>query len=162
MTHQEFRLPHGGTADRGTPVRFSVDGREMTGRAGDTVASAMLANGVVTVAPSLYRGRPRGIVSAGPEEPNALLRIEGACAESMLPATTTELYDGLSATTLSGVGRLDPAPDDAVYDKKYVHTDVLVIGAGPAGLAAAATAADSGARVMLLDDQSEPGGSLLS
>ncbi|MCQ8187732.1 sarcosine oxidase subunit alpha family protein [Streptomyces sp. RCU064] len=60
------------------------------------------------------------------------------------------------------MGRLDPAPDPAVHDKKYVHTDVLVIGAGPAGLAAAAAAAGSGARVILLDDQPEPGGSLLS
>ncbi|HCA88423.1 MAG TPA: ferredoxin, partial [Streptomyces sp.] len=127
---------------------------------GDTVASAMLANGVIGVAPSLYRGRPRGIVGAGPEEPNALLQVDGPCAEGMLPATTVELYDGLSATTLSGRGRLDPSPDDAVYDKKYVHTDVLVVGAGPAGLAAAEAAAGSGARVMLLDDQPEPGGSL--
>jgi sarcosine oxidase subunit alpha len=80
----------------------------------------------------------------------------------MLPATVVELYDGLSATTLSGMGRLDPTPDPAVYDKKYVHTDVLVVGAGPAGLAAAAAAAGSGARVVLVDDQPEPGGSLLS
>ena len=60
----------------------------------------------------------------------------------MLPATTVELYDGLSATTLSGMGRLDRRPPTPpVYDKKYVHTDVLVVGAGPAGLAAAAAAA---------------------
>jgi sarcosine oxidase subunit alpha len=77
-------------------------------------------------------------------------------------ATAVELYDGLSARTLSGKGRLDPAPDPAVYDKKYAHTDVLVIGAGPAGLAAATAAAGSGARVILVDDQPEPGGSLLS
>ncbi|WP_399477042.1 FAD-dependent oxidoreductase [Streptomyces sp. TRM68367] len=56
----------------------------------------------------------------------------------------------------------DPAPDPTVYDKEYVHTDVLVVGAGPAGLAAAATAAGSGARVILVDDKPEPGGSLLS
>ncbi|WP_413114888.1 sarcosine oxidase subunit alpha family protein [Streptomyces sp. CY1] len=162
MTDQRFRLPHGGRVDRGTVLRFTVDGREMTGHPGDTVASAMLANGRVEAAPSLYRGRPRGIVAAGPEEPNALLRIDGPCSEGMLPATTAELYDGLSATTLSGMGRLDPSPDPAGYDKKYVHTDVLVVGAGPAGLAAAAAAAGSGARVILLDDQREPGGSLLS
>lgn len=162
MTDQRFRLPRGGRVDRATVLRFTVDGRELTGHPGDTVASALLAHGLVEVAPSLYRGRPRGIVGAGVEEPNALLRIDGPCAESMLPATTVELYDGLSATTLSGRGRLDPAPDPAVYDKKYVHTDVLVVGAGPAGLAAAATAAGSGARVLLLDDQPEPGGSLLA
>ncbi|GDY59962.1 hypothetical protein SVIO_105850 [Streptomyces violaceusniger] len=85
-------------------LRFTVDGRELTGHPGDTVASAMLANGVVQVAPSIYRGRPRGIVAAGVEEPNALVRIEGSCSEGMLPATAVELYDGLSATTLSGRG----------------------------------------------------------
>ncbi len=158
----EQRLPHGGRVDRGTVLRFTVDGHELTGHPGDTVASAMLANGIVEVAPSIYRDRPRGIVSAGVEEPNALVQIDGPCSEGMLPATTVELYDGLSATTLSGKGRLDPTPDSAVYDKKYVHTDVLVIGAGPAGLAAAAAASRSGARVMVVDDQPELGGSLLS
>ncbi|WP_406444344.1 sarcosine oxidase subunit alpha family protein [Streptomyces sp. NBC_00631] len=162
MTDQDFRLREGGRVDRGTVLRLTVDGRELTGHPGDTVASAMLANGLVEVAPSLYRGRPRGIVAAGVEEPNALLQIDGPCSEGMLPATAVELYDGLSATSLSGMGRLDPSPDPAVYDKKYVHTDVLVVGAGPAGLAAAAAAAGSGARVLLLDDQPEPGGSLLS
>jgi sarcosine oxidase subunit alpha len=155
--HQRFRLPRGGRVDRGTLLRFTVDGRELTGHPGDTLASAMLANGLVEVAPSLYRGRPRGIVTAGVEEPNALVQLGGSCSEGMLPATTVELYDGLSATTLSGMGRLDPTPDPAVYDKKYVHTDVLVVGAGPAGLAAAAAAAASGARVILVDEQSEPG-----
>ncbi|MFE2184658.1 sarcosine oxidase subunit alpha family protein [Streptomyces sp. NPDC059455] len=159
---QRCRLRQGGRIERGTVLRFTVDGRELTGHPGDTVASAMLANGVAEVAPSIYRGRPRGIVAAGVEEPNALVQLGGSCSEGMLPATTVELYDGLSATTLSGMGRLDPTPDPAVYDKKYVHTDVLVIGAGPAGLAAAAAAAGSGARVILLDDQPEPGGSLLS
>ncbi|WSQ13981.1 sarcosine oxidase subunit alpha family protein [Streptomyces sp. NBC_01231] len=161
MTDQDFRLARGGRVDRGTVLRFTVDGRELTGHPGDTVASVMLANGLVEVAPSLYRSRPRGIVAAGVEEPNGLLQIGGSCSEGMLPATAVELYDGLSATTLSGMGRLDPTPDPAVYDKKHVHTDVLVVGAGPAGLAAAAAAAGSGARVILVDDQPEPGGSLL-
>ncbi|WP_406011196.1 sarcosine oxidase subunit alpha family protein [Streptomyces sp. NBC_00637] len=162
MTDQRFRLRQGGRVDRGTTLRFTVDGRELTGHPGDTVASAMLANGLVEVAPSIYRGRPRGLVAAGVEEPNALLQLGGSCSEGMVPATAVELHDGLSATTLSGMGRLDPNPDPALYDKKYVHTDVLVVGAGPAGLTAAAAAAGSGARVILLDDQPEPGGSLLS
>jgi sarcosine oxidase subunit alpha len=152
MTDQPFRLPRGGRVDRGTLLRFTVDGRELTGHPGDTLASAMLA-----VAPSRYRGRPRGIVAAGVEESNALVQLGGSCSEGMLPATAVELYDGLSATTLSGMGRLDPTPDPAVYDKKYVHTDVLVVGAGPAGLAAAAAAAGSGARVILVDERPEPG-----
>lgn len=168
MTDQHFRLRQGGRIDRDALLRFTVDGRELTGHPGDTVASAMLANGLTDITTSLYRGRPRGIVAAGVEEPNTLLQIDSSYgsgtvhSEGMLPATTTELYDGLSATTLSGMGRLDPSPDPAVYDKKYVHTDVLVVGAGPAGLAAAAAAAGSGARVILVDDQPEPGGSLLS
>ncbi|MFH0519387.1 sarcosine oxidase subunit alpha family protein [Streptomyces sp. M41] len=157
MTDQHFRLPRGGRIDRSTVLRFTVDGRELTGHPGDTLASAMLAGGLIEVAPSLYRGRPRGVVAAGVEEPNALVQLDGPCAEGMLPATTVELYDGLSATTLSGMGRLDPAPDPAVHDKKYAHTDVLVVGAGPAGLSAAAVAAGSGARVILVDEQPEHG-----
>ena len=80
----------------------------------------------------------------------------------MLPATTVSLVDGLSAEFLNGLGKLDPDEDRAEYDKKYVHTDVLVIGGGPAGLAAAREAVRSGARVILMDDQPELGGSLLS
>ena len=156
------RLPSGGRIDRGTVLRFTVDGRELTGHPGDTLASAMLANGLVGVAPSIYRGRPRGIVAAGVDEPNALVQVDGPCQEGMLLATTVELYDGLSARTLSGMGRLDPEPDPDGYDKKYAHTDVLVVGAGPAGLAAALAAADSGARVILVDEHPELGGSLPS
>ncbi|MFG2522281.1 sarcosine oxidase subunit alpha family protein [Streptomyces sp. NPDC048527] len=162
MTDQQFRLSDEGRVDHTTFLHFTLDGRELTGHPGDTLASAMLANGIVEAGPSLYLSRPRGIVSAGVEEPNALVQLDGSHSEGMLPATTVELYDGLSARTLSGMGRLDPTPDSAVYDKKYVHTDVLVVGAGPAGLAAAAAAADSGARVILVDDQPELGGALLS
>ena len=82
--------------------------------------------------------------------------------EPMVPATILELVDGLEATYLSGIGDLDPADDTSVYDKKYVHADVLVIGGGPAGLSAAAEAAATGARVIVIDDQPELGGSLLS
>ena len=80
----------------------------------------------------------------------------------MLPATAVEAVDGLEASLLSGMGTLDPREDRACYDHKHVHTDVLVVGAGPAGLAAAREAARSGARVMLLDEQPLAGGSLLS
>jgi sarcosine oxidase, subunit alpha len=162
MSPQPRRLPSGGRIDRDTLLTFTVDDVAYTGHPGDTVASALLANRRIRVADSIYRGRPRGIMTAGPEEPNALLQIGGDCPEPMVLATTRPLVDGLSARTLSGLGRLDPTPDDAIYDKYFVHTDVLVVGGGPAGLAAALSAAGSGARVVLIDEQAELGGSLLS
>jgi sarcosine oxidase subunit alpha len=166
VTSQNARLSTGGRIDRSISWRFTVDGEEFTGHPGDTLASALLANGRVAAGNSLYEDRARGILAAGVEEPNALVRIEarfpGDVAESMLPATTVSLVDGLKAGFLNGLGKLDPADDRAEYDKKYVHADVLVIGGGPAGLAAAREAVRSGARVILMDDQPELGGSLLS
>jgi sarcosine oxidase, subunit alpha len=153
-----MRLSTGGRIDRTRPLRFTVDGAELSGFTGDTLASALLANGLLTVGPSRYRRRPRGIVTAGIEEPNALAQVDG---EPSLTATTVELVDGLSASLLSGVGRLEPR-DGARHDKKHVHTDVLVVGGGPAGVAAALAASAGGARVLLVDDQPTLGGSLLS
>ncbi|MPZ85813.1 MAG: FAD-dependent oxidoreductase [Actinophytocola sp.] len=153
-----MRVARGGRIDRSAPLRFTVDGVSHIGYRGDTVASALLANGVRRVGDSIHLGRPRGIVDAGVAEPNALLQVG---AEPMLAATTVELYDGLVAETLSGRGRL-VEPDSGEYDKKYRHCDALVVGAGPAGLVAALAAGRSGARVILADEQAEPGGSLLS
>ncbi|GAA3403120.1 sarcosine oxidase subunit alpha family protein [Pseudarthrobacter polychromogenes] len=166
MTSQNARLASGGRIDRTISWRFTVDGEEFTGHPGDTLASALIANGRINAGNSLYEDRPRGIMSAGVEESNAMVKVAarfpGDVAESMLPATTVTLVDGLKAELLSGLGKLDPEEDRAEYDKKYVHTDVLVVGGGPAGLAAAREAVRTGARVMLLDDQPELGGSLLS
>ncbi|MFJ6002756.1 sarcosine oxidase subunit alpha family protein [Arthrobacter sp. NPDC092385] len=166
MTSQNARLAAGGRIDRTISWRFTMDGEEFTGHPGDTLASALLANGRIAVGNSLYEDRPRGIMSAGVEESNALVKVQprfpGHVAESMLPATTVTLVDGLKAELLNGLGKLDPDDDRAEYDKKYVHTDVLVIGGGPAGLAAAREAVRTGARVILMDDQPELGGSLLS
>lgn len=152
--------------DRSREITFTMDGTQYTGHPGDTLASALIANGRLDCGSSLYEGRPRGILAAGVEEPNALVtvaaRFAGHVDESMLPATTVGLTDGLNATYLSGLGVLDPRKDEAVYDHKYVHADVLVVGAGPAGLAAAREAGKSGARTILMDDQPAPGGSLLS
>ncbi|MGW7242449.1 sarcosine oxidase subunit delta family protein [Streptomyces sp. NPDC054804] len=156
-----YRTPTGGRIDRTTPLTFTFDGTGYQGYRGDTLASALLANGVIHAATSIRLGRPRGIFTAGPEEPNAVVQIEAPFPEPMLPATNVELYDGLVATGLPGQGRLATDPDPARYDAVHAHCDLLVVGAGPAGLAAAAAAATSGARVILADDQPEPGGSLL-
>jgi len=93
------RLSAGGRLiDRGAPLRFSFDGRPMTGYAGDTLASALLANGQVLVGRSFKYHRPRGIVASGPEEPNALVNLgRGGRLEPNQRATTTELFDGLEA-----------------------------------------------------------------
>jgi sarcosine oxidase subunit alpha len=159
---QSHRLPTGGRIDRDATLTFTVDGVELTGHPGDTLASALLANGRVRVGDSIYLDRPRGIYAAGGEEPNALVQILGEHSEPSVTATIRSLTDGLEARTLSGLGVLDPEPDTATYDKKFVHADVLVVGAGPSGLAAARTAARSGARVILMDEQPELGGSLLA
>ncbi|NEE20578.1 sarcosine oxidase subunit delta family protein [Streptomyces sp. SID7499] len=158
---QPFRHPTRGRIHRDEPLTFTFDGVEYQGYKGDTLASALLANGVIQTGTSIKLGRPRGIFSAGVEEPNAVVQIEEPFPEPMLPATTVELYDGLVATSLPGQGRLATEPDPARYDAVHTHCDLLVVGAGPAGLAAAAAAARSGARVILADDQPDPGGSLL-
>ena len=165
MSTQPHRLSCGGRIDRTAELAFFVDGRAYVGHPGDTLASALLAAGVIETAPSIYRSRPRGILAAGIEEPNGQVTVRRpgqSVSESMLPATIVELVDQLVASYQSGVGDLDPADDTSVYDKKYVHTDVLVIGGGPAGLTAARAAAATGARVIVIDDQPELGGSLLS
>ncbi|MDF3142745.1 sarcosine oxidase subunit delta family protein, partial [Streptomyces sp. T21Q-yed] len=158
---QPFRHTTRGRVDRDTPLTFTFDGTEYQGYRGDTLASALLANGVIQAGTSIKLGRPRGIFSAGVEEPNAVIQIEEPFPEPMLPATTVELYDGLVATSLPGQGRLATDPDPARYDAVHAHCDLLIVGAGPAGLAAAAAAARSGARVIIADDQPELGGSLL-
>ncbi|MCT2184337.1 2Fe-2S iron-sulfur cluster-binding protein [Brevibacterium casei] len=152
--------------DRSRPIGFTVDGVAYSGFAGDTIASALIAAGRLDCGPSTYLDRPRGILAAGVEEPNALVRVHAADAaevtESMLQATRVLIRERLTAEFLSGLGILDPGRDDATYEHRHTHTDVLVVGAGPAGLAAAREAAQSGARVLLLDDGVIPGGSLLS
>ena len=97
---QSHRLAEGGIVDRSRPLRFSYDGASYEGYAGDTVASALLANGVHLVARSFKYHRPRGIYTAGVEEPNALLQIgEGARSEPNVRATVQQLYDGLVAAS---------------------------------------------------------------
>ena len=95
---QPFRLDLGGLVDRATPLSFRFDGRDYSGFAGDTLASALLANGVRLVGRSFKYHRPRGILTAGSDEPNALVELrEGARREPNTRATTIELFDGLVA-----------------------------------------------------------------
>ena len=205
MKGQPRRLPVGGRIDRTTPISFTFDGRTLQGLRGDTLASALLANGVDVVARSFKYGRARGIVGSGAEEPNAIVQLgSGAHSLPNQRATQVELYDGLVAVSSAGHGargfidaarRLMPAgfyykmfmappmlwrlwervlrrgaglgtvpqgADPDRYDKLNRHCDVMVVGAGPAGLAAALAAARSGARVIIADEQDGFGGSLLS
>ncbi|OON72733.1 FAD-dependent oxidoreductase [Streptomyces tsukubensis] len=158
---QSRRLAGRGLVDHSTELPFTFDGVDYAGRPGDTLASALLANGVRRVSTGLGSGRPRGVVAAGVEDSSALVQIEEPFPEPMLGAPSVELAPGLVARGLSGRGRLSDRPDPARYDARHAHCDVLVVGAGPAGLCAALTAARSGARVVLVDDQPRPGGSLL-
>ena len=114
-----LRLAAGGRIDRDQTADFVFDGRALRGFAGDTLASALLANGVDVVGRSFKYGRPRGIVGHGAEEPNAIVGVgAGASCVPNLRATQVELYDGLEArSTGSSVfrraagafGRLLPA-----------------------------------------------------
>ena len=205
MAGQARRLPTGGRIDRDRRVRFEFEGRAYEGYAGDTLAAALLANGVDVVGRSFKYGRPRGVVGHGAEEPNAIVQVgTGAQSVPNLRATQVELYEGLEARAtgasvlqraVGALGRLLPAgfyyktfmssprawrvwehvlrqtagfgktpevADPDAYDRMNRHCDVLVAGAGPAGLCAALEAARSGARVLLADEQSEFGGSLLA
>ena len=206
---QKFRRPEGGRIDRARPLSFHFDGVRYEGCAGDTLASALLANGVRLVGRSFKYHRPRGILSAGAEEPNALVQLrEGARTEPNMRAPQVELFDGLVAMSqnrwpsvkfdvwavnsllsrffpsgfyyktfmwpaslwmtyekvirnAAGLGKGPAGTDPDRYDHRNAWCDVLVAGGGPAGLMAALAAGRSGARVIVADEQSEMGGSLL-
>jgi len=209
VSAQPFRLDRGGRIDRSRLLHFRFDGRELTGHPGDTLASALLANGVRIVGRGFKRHRPRGIFAAGTEDPNALVRVgSGATVLPNVPATQVELYDGLESRSLNcwpnarfdlaaaldsvsrflpagfyyktfmwpagawrfyerviraaaGIGEVPAQPDPDRYEHRFDHCDVLVVGAGPAGLAAALAAGRTGARVLLVDENPAPGGQLL-
>ncbi|GAA2346642.1 2Fe-2S iron-sulfur cluster-binding protein [Saccharopolyspora halophila] len=149
-----MRLSSGGRIDRSRLVRFTFDGTEFTGHPGDTLASALLACGHREVARSIYRDRPRGVLTADCTEPNAFAQIGG---DPMVAATTLPIHDGLDARSLAGVGRLTGA-EAPECDRKYAHFDVAVVGGGPAGVATALAAGRGGARVLLVEQDDELGG----
>jgi sarcosine oxidase subunit alpha len=125
-------------------MRFSFAGTEYEAREGETLAAALVRNGVLDGFRSLYRGRPRGVYSAGEEEPNALVQIG---VQPLLRATLVQVEDGLVAEPLAGKGRL-LAPDPTRYDTMHAHCDLLVVGAGRSGRAVARPAEG---RVLLVD-----------
>ncbi|MDI3337685.1 sarcosine oxidase subunit alpha family protein [Defluviimonas aestuarii] len=199
----------GGQIDRAKSLNFTFDGKSYQGHPGDTLASALLANGVRLMGRSFKYHRPRGLLSSGSEEPNALVELRtGARQEPNTRATVAELFDGLEAKSqnrwpslafdamgvndklspflaagfyyktfmwpkafweklyepiirrAAGLGSLSMEVDPDTYDKGFLHCDLLIIGAGPAGLAAALTAGRAGADVILADEDFALGGRL--
>ena len=129
----------GSRIDRATRVRFRFDDVAYEGFAGDTIASALLANDVHVVGHGIYSGRPRGVFSAGSEEPNAIVQVRwpNGVSEPSLRATVVEIAEEMEAWSLAGRGRLD-GQDRGRFDRKYVHVETLVVGGGAAGREAAA------------------------
>ncbi|MCV2873497.1 sarcosine oxidase subunit alpha family protein [Defluviimonas sp. WL0050] len=207
MAADPHRLADGGRIDRSRPLRFRFDGRDYQGFAGDTLASALLANGVRIAARSFKYHRPRGIMGAGVEEPAVLVELEGDVASGNRPATTVPLIEGLAARSVNAwpsarldlgavnqlFARLIPAgfyyktfkwpdwhlyepsirrlaglagapkePPERAYESRHAHADILIAGAGPAGLMAALVAGRAGARVFIADEGTEAGGALLN
>ncbi|WP_236542547.1 2Fe-2S iron-sulfur cluster-binding protein [Spiractinospora alimapuensis] len=152
------RRGEGGHVDRDRPISVTFDGRELAAFVGDTLASALLANGVRVVATSPERGRPRGVHGVGQAEANAHVRITSAPGEPLVAATMVAAYDGLHARSLAGLGTLSTSPDVSRSDTMWAHCDVLVVGGGPAGVAAARAAVARGQRVVVADDHPALGG----
>lgn len=141
-------------------ISFSFDDKIYKGHEGEPMSAALLRSGLLSLTNSTYHQRPRGIIGLGVEEPNALVQLVSGTNESMRPATVIELAPGLSARSLTGVGALPEAPDEARYDKTNCYADTLIIGAGVAGLTAADKHLRMGREVLLVDDQPEAGGHL--
>lgn len=208
----QYRVSGRGRVDTARPVTFTFDGKSYTGAQGDTVASALLANGVHLMGRSFKYHRPRGAVAAGSEEPNALIgtRRGRGQFEPNTRATVQEIWNGLETNSqnkfpslkfdigavndaaymlfsagfyyktfmwpksfwdkvyepfiraAAGLGVSPSEEDPDHYASRYLHCDVLIVGAGPSGLAAARAAAVDGLKVVLVDENAEVGGTLLS
>lgn len=154
------RIDGYGRVDSSRTVTITVDGVAYPAHPGDTVASVLLAHGAHPRNSSVKLGRPRGIGGAWTEDPTGLVQVEEPFPEPMLLATTVEATDGLVARGVNGQGRLAEVADTARYDRLHTHCDVLIVGAGPAGLVAARRAARAGQSVVLVDDRPVAGGTL--
>ena len=203
-----MRLPTGGRIDRGKPLAFTWDGQAMTGYAGDSIASALLANGVKIVARSFKYHRPRGIWGAWVDEPNAVVDVvwrgqhdpnaratllelrDGMAVRGVnaFPSVGFDLFGGIDLFSrflpagfyyktfkwpnwqryepriraMAGLGRVGETHDTRAYETRHAKCDLLIIGGGPAGLAALRAASAAGLSVLLADDQPALGGSLLT
>ncbi|QIE45173.1 sarcosine oxidase subunit alpha family protein [Pseudohalocynthiibacter aestuariivivens] len=206
-----MRIDGKGQIDRTQPINFTFDGHRYQGFAGDTLASALLANDIRLMGRSFKYHRPRGVLTAGSEEPNALVTTGlGPAQEPNVRATTLELHEGLIARSqnrwpslgwdvmavndlaapflgagfyyktfmwprkfwetvyepiirrAAGLGALSGDAPSEKYERAWAHCDLLVIGAGPAGLMAAQVAAEAGADVIIVDEDTHPGGRLKS
>jgi sarcosine oxidase, subunit alpha len=157
------RLASGGAVDRHAPLRCTFDGQQVQGLAGDTLASALLAAGLGGGFRSPVLGRPRGVMTAGPEEPCAFVEVAAPWFDLIAPATMVPLVDGLAAEARAGVGRL-PGPAARTPPSRHRHARVesLVVGGGVAGLRAALQAARRGDRVLLADERAHLGGTARS
>jgi sarcosine oxidase, subunit alpha len=142
-------------------VNFTFDGKRYSGEKGESLASALLRNGVLHFTDSSYKNRPRGVMGLWVEETNALVNIDSGAGEPMKPATTVELVEGLVARSAQGVGDLPDTRDNSRYDKANRHVDVLVVGAGTAGLEEAKKFSDQGKSVIVMDDKPTAGGHLV-
>ena len=195
---------HGEFIDREKPLTFTFEGRAYGGFAGDTVASALAANGVALLSRSFKYHRPRGILSLASCEANTLVEVNGTPnvfaerhvlrdgdrvrAQNYAGSLALDRHAWIGAfgrffpvgfyyraffkprapggsgsryiRRIAGLGRVDVNAPHGYYDKAYLFADVAVIGGGPAGLSAALTAAQAGARVCIIDDQPVLGGSL--
>jgi sarcosine oxidase subunit alpha len=205
------RIDKGGRIDRSAQINFKFNGKKLKGFSGDTLASALLANNLITVGRSFKYHRPRGIISAGIEEPNGLFTIgRGRSEQPNAISTVLELAVGLQARSqnawpsprfdlmavnqlfspifgagfyyktfvgpfkkswmfyepfirkAAGLGKTTTAGDDQRHDTRNTFCDVLVVGSGPSGLAAALAAGRTGANVLLAEQDFELGGQILS
>ena len=208
MNNQRYRIDKGGLIDRSKPLNFEFNGKSYQGFMGDTLASALLANGVHLIGRSFKYHRPRGIVASGIEEPNALIQLETEeYTEPNLQSTRIILYDGLIANSqncwpsvtfdlmaintkfhklipagfyyktfmwpkklwlfyesiirkIAGIGVAPQKDDPDTYEHQHAHCDILIVGGGPAGIAAALQAVKTNARIILVDSDPTLGGYL--